>query len=171
MRISLILAALLCLCLSAQTAAAQDPPELLGGITSAGDSIDGILDEIRKAEEALEKARQAGDTERSGKIEESLEEKERDLDRARAEKLSRESGTSETEILRMRQSGMGWGRIAKEVGVHPGMLGVRGQAGDRPGKNGGVYSAEEDEDGSSRGNPGKGKGRSKSKGGKSKNKQ
>ena len=69
----------------------------------------------------------------------------------RVNKLAELSGLSADEITQMRLSGMGWGQIAHELGIHPGNLGMGHKDGFEPKKNGSAKGAKGD-----KGNNGKG---------------
>lgn len=66
----------------------------------------------------------------------SLQDANQDLENQRVQALARESGKSEAEVQAMRQSGMGWGRMARDLGVHPSALGIgNAKAAQKPKKN------------------------------------
>lgn len=85
---------------------------------------------LKKAKDVLDAARQAG-TKREQEAaeqdymeaEEAKEDADRKLDEARVDAFANECGKSSSEIQAMRNSGMGWGRIAKECGAHPSTAG------------------------------------------------
>ncbi|AMK11228.1 hypothetical protein [Pseudodesulfovibrio indicus] len=85
-------------------------------------------DELRKAKDILDAVRnRKGATEQEQTAAEMDYQQARDrynkasnnLDNARVDALALECGKTSDEIRAMRNSGMGWGRIAKECGVHP----------------------------------------------------
>lgn len=55
--------------------------------------------------------------------EEKYAESQAKLDTARVDAFAEQCGKSSAEIQAMRDSGMGWGRIAKECGIHPSAAG------------------------------------------------
>jgi len=60
-------------------------------------------------------------------LQEQMQQREQDLEQAReryAEQVGELAGVLGQEVQAMRQSGMGWGQIAHELGVHPGTLGL-----------------------------------------------
>jgi len=68
-------------------------------------------EELTRAELDLQQARERYDKANSN------------LDNARVDKLAFECGKTSDQIRAMRNSGMGWGRIAKECGAHPSAAG------------------------------------------------
>lgn len=85
-------------------------------------------EELRKAKEILDAVRnRKGATQKEQTEAEMDYQQARDrydrasgnLDNARVDALAMECGKTSDEIRAMRDSGMGWGRIAKECGVHP----------------------------------------------------
>lgn len=124
-----------CVLLASGSAFAQET-------TTATDELIGILGEavvqeaaeanenVRKAKEIYEQAKQAGTRAEQEAAKQEVEEAEQEqeeasakLDDARADALAEQSGRSRAEIQAMRDSGMGWGRIAKELDVHPSAMG------------------------------------------------
>lgn len=97
-------------------------------------------EEVRKAKEVLDVIlRQGGTAEEQAEAERDVEEAEaryakaqKKLDTARLDAFAAECGTSASRIRAMRNSGMGWGRIAKECGAHPSIAGKgKGKGKDR----------------------------------------
>ncbi|BDQ36814.1 hypothetical protein SYK_11740 [Pseudodesulfovibrio nedwellii] len=83
-------------------------------------------DEVRKAKEILDAMRKEGTVAEQQQAQTNVENAEKKftkaqgkLDEARVDAFARESGKSPADIQAMRDSGMGWGRIAKETNVHP----------------------------------------------------
>lgn len=112
---------------------------------------DAVLDEVSKAMERYRRAKEAYEAVKRGEVppeilertkkvagEVSPEELEQEAarevqesqaayDTTKVKALAQASGRSESEVQAMRDSGMGWGVMAKELGVHPSALG-RGNA-------------------------------------------
>lgn len=89
---------------------------------------------VRKAKEVYDEVRRRGTPEQQRTATRDLEQAreqcryaEQKLDTARIEAIARKSGRSPAEIQSMRASGMGWGAIANETGVHP-SVNARGNA-------------------------------------------
>lgn len=87
-------------------------------------------EEVRKAKEVLDVVLKSGtpaEQEEAQKDVEKAEEKyaeaQKDIETARVDAYAEKSGKSAAEIQSMRDSGMGWGKIAKEVGIHPSAAG------------------------------------------------
>ncbi len=85
-------------------------------------------EEVRKAKDILDVILKEGTatTEEKQEAEKSVEEAEekyaesqKKLDTARVDAFAEQCGKSSAQIQAMRDSGMGWGKIAKECGVHP----------------------------------------------------
>ena len=68
---------------------------------------------VQDALDSLDAAQESGD-------EAAIAEAEKDLEAA----LADAAGVHEADIADMREDGMGWGQIAHELGVHPGVLGL-----------------------------------------------
>ena len=115
-----------------------DAPELDAADAIVDDSIDPVLQETRRLQQVLEEMRRAGEPEVDvAARERELGAAEEELTERRIAVLSKDSGVSEAEIASMRAEGKGWGVIAKELGVHPGVLGVghgKGPKGTPPGQ-------------------------------------
>ncbi len=79
--------------------------------------------DVTTAEKNLQDAQDAYDKEETPENLAALNEAQTTLDKATSD-LSNISGVSQEEIEGMRTSGMGWGEIAHELGVHPGVLGL-----------------------------------------------
>ncbi len=93
----------------AAAATAQPNPEL-----------EAALDNLDLAETNLTAAELSGD-------EEAIAAAQADLETAQAtadEAMANSGGVSTESIAAMRESGMGWGQIAQELGVHPSTLGM-----------------------------------------------
>lgn len=108
-------ALLLCLLLAAPAAA---------GLNETLNDIDMLIDEVQRARTVLRDVTDTGDQSRIRSARERLQMRENQLDQARINALAREAGVSSARVSAMRSSGMGWGRIAKELGVHPSVLGM-----------------------------------------------
>lgn len=87
-------------------------------------------EEVRKAKEVLDVILRNGTQAEQEQARDRVEEAEtryrrsqEKLDTARLDAFARECGTSRAQIQSMRDSGMGWGRIAKECGIHPSVAG------------------------------------------------
>lgn len=87
-------------------------------------------EEVRKAKEILDAMRKAGTKKEQDQAEKDLDEAEdnyrdaqKKLDTARLDAFAEQCGKSPSQIQAMRNSGMGWGRIAKECGIHPSVAG------------------------------------------------
>lgn len=148
------------LLLAAGTAYAQDA---LGVADAIIERVDRTAQELERARQALEKAKNIGDEvlveERTKEYREKREDyrkAEQTLDDAKVQALADASGRSPAEIRAMRESGMGWGRIAKEVGVSPSVLGKG--AGKNKSKPDDAYGGDDGDDEES---PGKGKNKDK----------
>ncbi|MCD4722508.1 MAG: hypothetical protein K8S13_22025 [Desulfobacula sp.] len=83
--------------------------------------LEEALDALEKAENDLLSAKEDGDKEAIEKAEEALENAQEAADSYMAEN----AGITPEEIGEMREEGMGWGEIAHELGLHPGVLGMR----------------------------------------------
>lgn len=107
-----------------------------------------VLDSIGRAMNAYHQAQQDYQAVQNGQIPEAIAERIRsrnqqvtmeqarveartslqganeNLETQRTQALAQESGKSEAEVRAMRQSGMGWGRMARDLGVHPSALGI-----------------------------------------------
>lgn len=99
-------------------------------------------EEVRKAKEVLDIILRNGSAAEKEEARERVEEAERDyrraqekLNTARLDAFAEACGTSSARIQAMRDSGMGWGRIAKECGIHPSVAGQGRGKGKGRGKN------------------------------------
>lgn len=108
---------------------------------------DAVLDEVTKAMERYQRARETYEAVKRGEVPpeilertrkaagevtpEALEEEaakevvesQAAYDQSKVAALANASGRSEAEVQALRDSGKGWGVIAKELGVHPSALG------------------------------------------------
>jgi len=100
-----------------RNAVAADAASVIG-------AIDDAVREADRARDAYDRVRSSGDRDAISRYERDWRDSEYKLEDARIENLSRESGMSPSRIRSMRESGMGWGQVAKEAGAHPGSLGV-----------------------------------------------
>jgi hypothetical protein len=94
-------------------AATKEAEEREADLAAAQDTVDNLpsdatAEEIAAAQAALDAAQDAYDL-----AAEVAEQKTAEI-----------GGTSVEEIAEMRDSGMGWGEIAHELGIHPGVLGL-----------------------------------------------
>jgi len=103
------------------TAAAKHAENL--AITAAKKADEKVTDAqqaVDEADAALTEAKNSGDKTAINEAQERY-----DLaDRALNDAVASSTGVSAEEISDMRTSGMGWGQIAHEIGVHPGVLGL-----------------------------------------------
>jgi len=95
-------------------------------------------EEVKKAKEILDVVLKDGTLEEQEQAQKDVEEAEgnyaarvKKLDTARTDAIAAQCGKSSAEIQAMRNSGMGWGKIAKECGIHPSTSGK----GNAKGKN------------------------------------
>ncbi|MFH1914313.1 MAG: hypothetical protein ABIK45_08585 [Pseudomonadota bacterium] len=135
-----------------------------------------VVEDAAQADERVRKAREVYDevmrrgtrqqqSDAAGELERARE-RSRDagqkLDEARVEAIARESGRSPSEIRVMRESGMGWGAIANETGVHPSV----NAKGKTQGKDKGKIQGKGEDKGKDKGkDKDKGKGKAPGKGG------
>jgi len=117
---------------SAQT---QDPKTAQDELISlVGDALvqeaTDASQEVRKAKEVLDKVRNKGTTQEKEKAAKRVEDAERNyadvqkkIETARVGAFAEQCGKSPAEIQAMRDSGMGWGKIAKECGINPSTVG------------------------------------------------
>ncbi|MEA3497786.1 MAG: hypothetical protein U9R16_01885 [Campylobacterota bacterium] len=85
---------------------------------------------VNDAETALSNAQAAYDADPTAATEAALEEAQTNFNSATTT-LSEVSGVAVDDITTMRTSGMGWGEIAHEIGVHPSVLGLRNSKKER----------------------------------------
>ena len=78
---------------------------------------------VSTAQESLDSAKDAYAQKETQENLATMNEAQVNLDKA-TEDLSNIAGVSQEDIEGMRASGMGWGEIAHELGVHPGVLGL-----------------------------------------------
>ncbi|QJB58258.1 hypothetical protein [Pseudodesulfovibrio sp. zrk46] len=81
-----------------------------------------ILDEVLKTTTATQEEKEEAEK----KVEEAEAKyaaSQKKLDTARVDAYAKQCGKSRAQIQAMRDSGMGWGRIAKECGIHPSAAG------------------------------------------------
>lgn len=100
-----------------RTAHAADADTVIG-------AVDDAMRQADRARDAYDRVRSSGDRDSMARYEREWRDSEYKLEDTRIENLSRESGMSPSRIRSMRESGMGWGQVAKEAGAHPGSLGV-----------------------------------------------
>ncbi|ADU63613.1 MAG: hypothetical protein KUA35_16585 [Pseudodesulfovibrio sp.] len=126
---AMILAAALCMpaLVNAQDTAPLSTDDLVSLVGRAVVEDAAQADErVRKAQAVYDEVRRGGTPEQQRTANRDLEQAreqcryaEQKLDTARVEGIARKSGRSPAEIQSMRASGMGWGAIANETGVHP----------------------------------------------------
>ncbi|MGE4297814.1 MAG: hypothetical protein AB7E47_07280 [Desulfovibrionaceae bacterium] len=123
---ALLFAAVVCLGLPVR-AMADDAAPLIA--EQLFDKVDRVAAELDTAAKAYEKIKQVGDAEAIKQAEATMQAAETELDKAEADlntarvaALAKAAGVPESQVVAMRQSGMGWGVIAKELGVHPGLV-------------------------------------------------
>ena len=105
----------------ANPAQAQHAANLAAAVASQSDeNTEGALSDVEQAEADLAEAEKNGNQEDIDAAEEKLAEAQE----AYADVISEKSGVVSAEIVDMRNAGMGWGQIAHELGVHPGLLGL-----------------------------------------------
>lgn len=84
------------------------------------EELDAARQDVLAAEDALALAEKSGSEAEIAAAKSALEEAETSF----AEAFEKVTGVFEEDILGLRESGMGWGQIAHELGVHPGTLGL-----------------------------------------------
>lgn len=89
----------------------------------ARDKVDEAIREMERIRDVISRRRDEGDTEGVRRAEEDFRRAERRVNDTKVQALAEASGESPRRIRALRESGMGWGRIAKELGVHPGVVG------------------------------------------------
>ncbi len=101
-------------------------------------------EEVRKAKEILDvilkegtaTTQQKEEAEKElGEAEDKYAEAQKNLDTARVDAFAEQCGKSAAAIQAMRDSGMGWGKIAKECGIHPSAAGKGKGKGKQKSKN------------------------------------
>jgi len=117
------------------TASAQDPrtaqDELISLVGKAiVEETTQASDDVRKAKEILDVVLKQGTPAEQTQAEKDVEvaeekyaEAQKKLDTARVDAFAQQCGKSPGEIQAMRNSGMGWGKIAKECDIHPSAAG------------------------------------------------
>ncbi|MFV0421949.1 hypothetical protein [Oleidesulfovibrio sp.] len=129
---------------------------------SVFEKVDEALDRYDRARERFEEVRRRteGRTDELEEAERNMNRARKSLDGERVSAIADEAGVSEAKVESMRASGMGWGAIAGELGVHPSALGKGHQKAKKKG------DAYDDDDysrdksaGKSKGNKGGGKGK------------
>ena len=112
----------------ANPAQAQHAENLAAAVAGQADPIaQAKMDALNEAEAALADAKASGD-------EDAIEEAQTAYNTAKAtveETAAQTAGVTVADIEAMRKAGMGWGQIAHNLGVHPGVLGLghkKGQA-------------------------------------------
>jgi hypothetical protein len=110
---------LLCLFLTFTLGVAQEGAQERSVI----ETIDAFLDRAEQAREAFENSKSSGEESAARDARSELGRAERELDEARVRILAREGRVTTDRIWSMRFAGRGWGDIAKELKIHPGVLG------------------------------------------------
>ena len=83
-------------------------------------AVQEALQDVETAQDALDQAVQTNDPQAMEAARAALTAAEEGY----MESLAEVTGVIEDDIASMRDSGMGWGEISRELGVHPGMLGL-----------------------------------------------
>ncbi|MDH3327758.1 MAG: hypothetical protein OEM01_00815 [Desulfobulbaceae bacterium] len=92
--------------------------------SAAASQPDEALETLQSAVEKAEKDLNALGEEAAEEDITAAEEKLAEAQEAYAAEISERTGVVTDEIEAMRNSGMGWGQIAQELGLHPGLLGL-----------------------------------------------
>lgn len=132
---------LLLVLLAAALVPAMPRPAHAADAESIIGAVDDAMRQADRARDAYDRVLSSGDRDAIFRHERDWRDAEYKLEDSRIENLSRESGMSPSRIRAMRESGMGWGQVAKEAGAHPGSLGV----GHSKGKKGG-WNRDDDRD-------------------------
>ena len=106
----------------AEQAALRDDKQ----IQSALAGVEEAEQTLKEAEQALDKV-QVENPDDIATFETAFEAAEKQLEQAKeayATTLSNVSGVTTKDIMDMRDSGLGWGNISHELGLHPGLLGL-----------------------------------------------
>ena len=104
----------------ANPAQAQHAANLAEQAALSDDSVKESLQDVEDAQDALDEALESKDPDAVAAAREALAKAED----AYTEELADITGVIESDISAMRDSGMGFGVIAHELGVHPGLLGL-----------------------------------------------
>ncbi|MBG0775008.1 MAG: hypothetical protein H0S85_01060 [Desulfovibrionaceae bacterium] len=125
-------------------------------------TIGEILRVMERAQVEIEAARGHGDAEGAARAAERYAAAECRLEQARIETLAKAASVPPREIVRMRASSLGWGRIARNLDVSPALLGVgrMNAKGDGSGQGAGNSCGQGQGKGQGQGQ-GKGQGRNK----------
>lgn len=135
-------------------AGARGLEDALGTIETLATEAGNAEDRLDKVLEVYRQTRQAGNQQEAEEVEEQVEDARQDvrqarqrLDEARYTALAEEAGVSPNKVRALRESGMGWGRVARELGVHPSLLGKGSAFKDKAAKRGGKGKGMQDRDG------------------------
>lgn len=147
---------------------AEDPVVIADSVF---DKVDEAMGRAEKAREVYDRAKDMGKpAEEVRKAEEDLNKAEGDLrqanvklDTARENAIAEAAGVSPEKVRAMRASGMGWGNIANELGVHPSVV-SKGAKKSKHMKGKKSYDDDTDDDGSKGKNKSKTKSKDKSNG-------
>jgi len=78
------------------------------------------LEQVQEASSELEQAEMTGDTEAI----EQARQRQSEAQKTMEQNLANIAGVEPEDIAAMREAGLGWGQIAQELGLHPGLLGL-----------------------------------------------
>ncbi|MFV0350388.1 MAG: hypothetical protein ACK5JO_17600 [Halodesulfovibrio sp.] len=155
----LVLSVAMLLGLTVPAFAAEDPLVIADSVF---DKVDEAMGRAERARDVYDRVKNVGKPAEVRKAEEDLKNAEDNLrnanaklDYAREKAIADAAGVSPEKVRQMRASGMGWGNIAKDLGLHPSIV----SKGAKKSKHmkGKKSTYDEDDDSS-------GKGKSKSKG-------
>lgn len=123
-------------------AQAAHASQLANEVASRGSTeTEAALSDVEAAQEGLEEAMATGTPE---EIEQATTELEA-AEKAYADAVAELTGVVSKDLVDMREAGMGWGNIAKELGVHPSILGLGHTKGKQKNK-AGMYADPMDQD-------------------------
>lgn len=140
------------------------------GVMDAVSGIDALIDEVNRARDILRDVEQSGDEAKIFDAQEELQIRENELEDARIDAIAREANVSPGQVKELRASGMGWGRIAKELGVHPSVVGMGKGNAKAMGRKGKGYDDDDELLNAYDDDDAPGKGKNKNKGNKNKDK-
>ncbi|MCK5068907.1 MAG: helix-turn-helix domain-containing protein [Desulfocapsa sp.] len=102
-------------------AQAAHASQLAGAVASAENTaVEEAMTDVDKATEDFENATAANDQEAIDEAQEALDA----AVEAHGTVVSNLTGITQADIADMREAGMGWGNIAREIGVHPSVIGL-----------------------------------------------
>ncbi len=108
-------------------AQAQHAANIAQQAATENTAVQEALQDVDTAQDTLDQALQSNDPEAVAAARDALTAAEEGY----MESLAEITGVIEDDIASMRDSGMGWGEISHELGVHPGMLGLGHTRGKR----------------------------------------